>query len=306
MSHTNSEQLLEKIQKRSAGSLAVEEVFWGTKKSLEVISYLKCQKYLDCRYIEILIRNNYSPEHPFGYILRNKKNDIVGFLGAVFSCIPHGDEVQVYCNLHTWIVEKNYRRYASLLLNQLLEKEITLTCYTPIKTLVGLFEKCGFNVKKLKYKVVFLTSVPNWFQRTGYRVKKCDDINCKRLGFKDLGIYNDHVNLPCEKFILTGQYPDQSENYIFIIATKVKKHKKIILNILYVSDKDQLKKNWNKVKYKIAKYFKVNFIGEFFYHEGDSIIPKKTFLSKSVEKTTCIRGDFTGNEFGFLYSDLLL
>ena len=47
------------------------------------------------------------------------------------------------------------------LLTPLLEKEIVLTAFTPVKSLVGLLEKFGFKKIKMQYRITFLFGVSN-------------------------------------------------------------------------------------------------------------------------------------------------
>ena len=69
---------------------------------------------------------------------------IVGFMGTIFSMRTIENKEHIYCNIHTWIVDKSFRINSFLLLTKLMKKNIILTAFTPIKTLVGLFEKFGF------------------------------------------------------------------------------------------------------------------------------------------------------------------
>lgn len=62
--------------------------------------------------------NPFNSEGPAGYILKDNE-EVVGFLGTIFSVrIINGREV-TFCNMHSWIVDEKYRRNGLLLLNRI-------------------------------------------------------------------------------------------------------------------------------------------------------------------------------------------
>ena len=52
---------------------------------LKAIDYLKKQNFLKFPQVEKILRNNFLSEYPLGYIIKDKKNEIVGFMGTIFS-----------------------------------------------------------------------------------------------------------------------------------------------------------------------------------------------------------------------------
>ena len=84
-------------------------VFFNTSLATRATKYLKTQTYLDYTTIEIFLKNNFNNKFPFGYVIINQSDEIVGFLGTMFSNRIQNETKFLYCNLHTWVVDKNYR-----------------------------------------------------------------------------------------------------------------------------------------------------------------------------------------------------
>ena len=132
------------LKKRASKSLKVEPVFLNNKLENETITYLQKQSYLDFTKLENILKNNFIKEFPFGYVLMTHFGEIVGFLGTMFSDRNEKESKNIYCNLHTWIVNKSYRLNSYLLLLPLIEEMYVVTTLTPIETLIGLYQKFGF------------------------------------------------------------------------------------------------------------------------------------------------------------------
>jgi len=303
MKKIREKSTIQKIEERASKNLSVHEVYLNTDLELEAIEYLKKQKYLEFSKIEIILKNNFIPSYPFGYIMKNKKNDIVGFMGTIFSIRAIGYKEKVYCNIHTWIVDAEFRLNSFLLLTELVKKNFTLTAFTPVKTLVGLLEKFGFIKTKIHYRVIFVSYLLNFFKKKTYKIEKNSSIIEKLLSEKDLTIFKNYIHFPCEKFVITDSKSPQK--YIFIIATKVLKKKFKTLNIFYVSDNLKLKKNWSKISSLIYNEFKVSFCVQHFFDENESAIPNTFFLSKNYRKNICVKNLNNNFKLDILYSDLI-
>ena len=74
----------EKVKKRENHSLKVEEVYTNTELAEKTIEYLKKQTYLEFSKINILLNNNFDNKSPFGNVLIDKHNEIIGFLVTMF------------------------------------------------------------------------------------------------------------------------------------------------------------------------------------------------------------------------------
>ena len=294
---------IEKIKTRASKNLRIYEVYLDTDLELEAIQYLKKQRFLEFSKIETVLKNNFIPSYPFGYVLKNQENTIVGFMGTIFSIRNKGNRERIFCNIHTWIVDEAYRLNSFLLLTEIAEKKITLTAFTPVKTLIGLLEKFGFQKITIKYRITFLIDFFKFFRKSKYKIEK-NSINIEKiLNENDLITYKSYIHVPCEKFLIIDI--NDKTKYIFIIASKVIKRKFNTLNIFYVSNNVELKKNWNKIYPEISKEFKVNFCIQHFFDETDSAIPNKLLVTKNSKKNICVKNVTNNFKLDILYSDLI-
>ena len=157
------------LKKRASKSLKVEPVFLNSKLENEAIAYLQKQSYLDFAKLENILKNNFIKEFPFGYVLMTHFDEIVGFLGTMFSDRNEEEGQNIYCNLHTWIVNKSYRLNSYLLLLPLMEERYVVTAFTPIKTLIGLLQKFSFQKLEMIYRVSFSFNLFNFFHTKKFK-----------------------------------------------------------------------------------------------------------------------------------------
>ena len=100
MNQNANKDFFEKIQQRAERSLKVEEVNLNSQLCNEAINYLKKQKYIKFLEINKILTNSFVFDYPFGYIIKDNKNNVVGFMGTIFSKKFHDDKEHVYCNIH--------------------------------------------------------------------------------------------------------------------------------------------------------------------------------------------------------------
>jgi hypothetical protein len=81
--------------------------------------------------------------HGFGYYVDGK---MVGFMGAIFSTRVLDGRAEPFCNLSTWIVQKEFRGTSVLLTRRLIEElaGYTLVGFTPAPTTCKVFSRLGF------------------------------------------------------------------------------------------------------------------------------------------------------------------
>ena len=283
-------------------------VFFNTSLATRATKYLKTQTYLDYTTIEIFLKNNFNNEFPFGYVVINQTDEIVGFLGTMFSNRTENETKYLYCNLHTWIIDKNYRlnffSCSEIILGPIFKYNCTFFA-KPVRALIRLFLK-NFGMQKLemKYRVIFLLNFYSFFKKKKYKIKNNPLIVEKYLNKNDWKIYLDHKNLTCYKFIIVDEY--DSSNNIFVVAIKKKKKKYFnILEIIYASDSEKLKENWFNVSLKIATKYNVFFCGQNFLNEKETSIPNKTLISKDFKSKIVVKNLPLNFKFDTLYSEFV-
>ena len=133
----------------------IKEIFLNTNLHNQAINYLKNQNYIDYKGIKKILQINYNKDYPIGYVIKIK-NKIVGFVGTLISKRKINKKNYLYCNIHTWIVDKHHRIVSHLLFTPLIKKKSIITVLSPQNRLVKTFQKMGFKVICMNYKIVFL------------------------------------------------------------------------------------------------------------------------------------------------------
>jgi len=302
MGELKKNKLISQIKDRAKRSLTVKEVCINTELYEESLNYLKNQKYIKFSKIKNILNNNFISNLPIGYVIIDRTEKIVGFMGTIFSKkIINGSEYN-YCNIHSWIVNDQHRINSFFLLTPLFEKDITLTAFTPVKSLVGLLEKFEFKKIQMHYKLVF--SFNNIFQnKKHFNIINNQSEILKILNKSEERIYQSYSKLPYEKFIIIDNF--NKSKYIFIIASKIKKKGIRTLSFFYVSNIDEFKKNWKNFKSNISKEFKINFFSEYFFDKSQSIFPGDLILIKIKSRDICIKTSSQNINLDILYSDLI-
>jgi len=290
---------LDKIKNRGSKKYSVHEVLFNSSLEAHAIEYLKNQSYLGYEGINKILAIKFNKTLPFGYVLKDD-NKIVGFLGTMFSERIINKKKYIYCNLHTWIVNKSHRLCSYQLLLPIVEKNYPITTFTPIKSLIGLYKKFGFETLKMKYRVVFLI---NFFNNNSLKIEKNADEIKKRLNKDDWKIYQDHADSSFLKFIIFDK--NDISNFALIISTKVKKKFFTVFNIIYISNRLFFRNNWQSISKKIIKECNVHFLGQYFLDEIECVLPNNIVLSKNFIRDICVKNLPTDMKFDVLYSEII-
>ena len=303
MNSSHDINFLEKLKKRNKDILKVKEVYQNSELSIQVFDFLKKQTYLDFSKINIILNNIYDIKFPYGNVLLDQKNEIIGFLGTMISIRINENKNYTLCNLHTWIVNESHRLNSYLLLTPLLEKNYAITTFTPLKTLVGLYEKFGFQKIKMNYKIVFLFNFLSIFKKKKIVIEKDKSKFLKYLNTNELKIYQDHKNLSCLTFLILDI--KNPHNKSFIVALKKRKKFFSSLDLIYVSNSKLLKDNWLTLSFQIALNFKVIFSGQNFLNKNFSAIPDNILISKNFSNDICVKDLPKNYKFDTLYSEFV-
>ena len=99
----------------------VDQVFLNSRLGSQTINFLKNQNYIDYKEIKKILKINFLKKYPSGYVLKIK-NEIVGFVGTLFSKRKIRNKNYIYCNIHTWVVNELHRMGSHLLFVPLIKK----------------------------------------------------------------------------------------------------------------------------------------------------------------------------------------
>lgn len=121
-------------------------------------------------------KDPFNAKGPPGYILKDDEQ-VVGFLGTIFSKRLINNQEVTFCNMHSWIVEEKYRRNGLLLLSRIHKlRDVVLTNFSAS---TGPFQI----LKQLKWKEVdnshsiFYRHLLKFQRRTDLQVLKGEELN---------------------------------------------------------------------------------------------------------------------------------
>ena len=156
-----------------------------------------------------------------GYCLENENNEIVAFDGYIFSNRYINGTEYKFCNLTTWVVRDDYKKYALLVLKPLskLKKEFIIVNHTPnlagFTSLTKLFK--FKTLESYMYIVPFLISIKSLFSKISFLPKK--SINLLDLDESDRYLFKKYL----KSNILIFQLFRNSEKYLIYFKKTFKK-----------------------------------------------------------------------------------
>ena len=289
------------LEKKASKKLTIEEVFKYGKNYDSAINFLRKQNLLPYQNIENLISFQKNEKYPIGYMMLNRNNAVVGFVGTWFSERKIKDYASVFCNIHSWIVQQEYRLYSFYLISLLNKKNINLTAFTPVESLKGLLLKFGFEKKEISYKIILNLKLFK-FNKNYKIIKNKEDIE-KRLNKINLNIYNFYSNKVYKNFLIKDI---KEEKDIFITGCLLRKKSFQIFNFFYVSDKNYFKKNWDKIADVISNELNIYFFSEYILADNENIFPDKIFFSKIKKKEIYFKSENELCNLDLLNSDLVI
>lgn len=296
-------KILEKIIKKASSNLRVEEIKYNNSDFQRLKEYLNNQKFLDEKKINFLFKINSNLHNPIGIVIKNLKDEIVGFMGTLFYEKVIKEKKLLFCNIHSWIVDKKYRLNSFFLIMPLLRKNYNLTAYTPIKSLEGLLEKFGLNKKILNFKIVININFTRMFIKKSLFIQTEQNIILDYLTDYELSEFKKYSPNEFYKFIIINKIDNK---YIFVIAKKIRKKLINLFNFFYISDKNEFSNNWTHIKNLITNKFRVNFFSEYYFDNVDSVFPKKILLYKVIKKNIYAKTSFKLDKLDIRNSDLLI
>ena len=296
-----TEEQLKKIIKKASKSLLLEEVRHESSNFQEFKEFFNNQNFLNNKNINLLFQFNRNSKYPIGYIIKDFTNNIVGFMGTLFYEKIIEKKITIFCNIHSWIVNKKYRLNSFFLITPLLKEKYNLTAFTPVKSLEGLLEKFGFKKKILIFKFGVNINFIR-FNNNKFKIETDKNIIFKYLNHAEINEYQKYLDKRFYKFIILNKY---NSKYIFFICKKIKKRFMYFLNFFYISNINELSSNWGDIKNIISKKFNIIFFSEYYFDIDQSFLPNNLFYKiskKNIYTKTITKLD----KFDIRNSDLLI
>ncbi len=178
----------------------------------------------------------------YGFMLKNKNQDVVGVLCALYSQQEFNGRIEQMCNPHSWCVLPEYRtKSVQLVLGVIRQKGYHFTMFTPNKSGLEIFAYLRF--KPLENEISTLLNIP---KLTPNKLSFIDDsptaLAC--LSARDRVIYKDHLKYPWLDRIVFG-----SKGKFGFILFKQQKFKKLnSINIIFVSDLALFSEFWSDIR----------------------------------------------------------
>jgi len=293
---------IDQLNQRASKILEIKDVYLNDTFFKSVTKFIEEQDLKPINQIIKLLYLSGNEKFPVGKIMLNKKNkEIVGFVGTYYSIRTEENKKLLFCNIHSWIVVKSFRLYSYYLISDLLNKDISLTAFTPIQSLKGLLLKLGFKKFFVIEYFIFTLSIFN-LKKNKFKILNNETEIIANLDKKTKLIFKNYYDEIYHKIFLKNNL---GEN-IFIIGTKIKKKGFNVFKILYISNTKIFKSNYNEILNMIGKTFKVLLISKYSLENEDCAYLKNKFLNFSRPRDLYSRASHQIESYDILNSDLIL
>ncbi len=283
MREKKNEHKIQNLEYRALKSYKIIKIFESEIHSEKVSNFLKKQNYIPFESINKILKSSKEKKLPVANIMLHKNsNQIVGFVGTLFSVKKINNTDYHYCNIHSWIVNKNHRLFSFFLISDVLKKEINLTAFTAVYTLKGLLNKLGFE-KKIINEKFYLNLLPFSFKKKSLLI------------LKD-GNENNLINLIFKH--------DQKSEKISITGNIVRKKGFKVFKLLFSDNQNLFKENYIEILNYISKKYKIYFFCEYFMYQKDALLPLANLLQFIKKRDIFLKSTINIDKFAILNSDL--
>jgi len=297
-----TEENLKKIIKKASKNLLIDEIKINSDNFNKLKEYLYNQEFLDGKQVSLLFQFNQNNNYPIGFIIKNLEKNIVGFMGTLFYEKLINNKKFIFCNIHSWIVNKNYRLNSFFLITPLLKEKLNLTAFTPVKSLKGLLEKFGLNKSILNYKIVINISLFR-FNKKKFIIETKENIILNHLNNNEIVEFKKYSDKIFNKFIILNK---NNNKHILIVAKKIKKKFINLFNFFYISNVSEFRTNWANIKNSISNEFNINIFSEYYFNNNESFFPRDILFYKIIKMNIYSKTTLELNKFDIQNSDLLI
>jgi len=231
-----------------------------------------------------------------GFLLEDEEK-VVGFLGTIFYEYESPTGIQKICNLTTWYVDPNYRRYAMALFAGVMKiPNISWTNLSPAPHILNFLIRIGFSI--LEDTQTFFFPIPKLLHRKKNVVLKIN-ISEKELDLNLRHIYQTHQNLICKHFLIKK---NNEQCYCLAVITRYKKIPRA--NIYFVSNPALFKDVIADIRFKLCTKLGVFYL----LVEGNILEEKKMFAAKAhkMAMPRLYKSNHSKNDITLLGSELFI
>ncbi|MGL6234692.1 MAG: hypothetical protein ACRC20_05055 [Segniliparus sp.] len=175
-------------------------------------------------------------EDHFGYLVEDG-DEVVGFLGTMFTAREAAGATHVFCELHSWHVREGLRDEGVRLFELALSAEhATFLHRAPSPEVYEISKRLGFQDVETDVLVISPDPVPP--SCGGKNLITSDKSTIiDLLGYADQRILKDHEDLDCEHFLI--RRPDDSEQLYVILKKMWRSPSEPFGRVLYCNDADR-------------------------------------------------------------------
>lgn len=231
----------------------------------------------------------------FGYYIE-ENNEVAGFIGLIFADRIISDTKYTFCNMTSWIVRPEYRKFSLHLFYQALSEEnVIFTNITPNPSLFEILKRFEFHI----VDDYFIFTFPFFFAKLlpgGASFSSGLELIKSKITQFEKGILDDHKNTKVHPFIIYNE-----KEYCLIMVSRQYKKRMPVSQVLYVSNKEMFAGNIHYCSGKICLKQKTIALltGSHFMNS------RKPALSKVFHRKTFFKGDpGLKDSIDFLYSEL--
>ena len=237
-----------------------------------------------------------------GYHLE-KNDEMVGFMGLIFSCRRQNGEQISYCNITSMIVIPEYRSAAILLIRKLADyPETIFTCLGPINASYRLMKAFGFQDLETHFQIIPV--VNKWVGRDKKIKSYCGEAAIEKANTEIQRILYDHHRLQCSSiFFENGQasttviYTITRQKHFGVPVTKILIH--------YISDIFFFNQNMQGI---LAAFFNLYGFCAALYIDRRFVTAKNIFSyeKKMNHPKMCSANNTNKKDTHAIYSELVL
>lgn len=252
---------------------------------------------------KFLFSNYWKFENGFSGTMILDGNKVVGFLGYIFYNRTINYKTEKFCNLTSWIVQKEYRIEHKMKLWEPLDelKDYTLIGLSPTKAAYKQEKKIGFNDLENGYLILpAIGPIQKYFTN---KIEILSDIKLieNALNPHDKKIFNDHNEFSNYQHIMIHT----QEGNIYIVYKKMHRKRLPFINLIYISNIILFNNYLDTIRLKLATHLKLA-----------GIIVEKRFIEKNKIKFMIEQKYFVPNIYlsnivqpkniDYLYTELIL
>ena len=199
------------IKKTWLRNYKVKKVYFDDKLFKKTTAYIKKQINLNNSKVTFLLNSFINKKYPVCNIL-SYKNQIVGFVGTLYSKKKYHKKTIINCNIHSWMVDKNHRIASSLLLGQI-KKNCIITVLSSLPRLEKTFLKLRFRKLHMNYNLTFVKKFKMKQRKTNFKIiNNFNDIK-KKINQNQKKIFNDYNYSRFKRFVILNTISNENYGY---------------------------------------------------------------------------------------------